>query len=60
MTEVDYCRWDSSCGRKVKFSRAAHAHRRFWRIHHSGYGFCGRHSGCLSLPFLFWLPHWAS
>lgn len=39
MTEVDYCRWDSSCGRKIKFSRAAHAYRRLWRILHSGYGF---------------------
>jgi hypothetical protein len=39
MTEVDYCKWDSSCGRKVRFSRAAHAQKRLRRILDSGIGF---------------------
>jgi hypothetical protein len=39
MSMVDYCRWDSSCGRKVRFSRAAHAQKRLRRILHSGFGF---------------------
>jgi hypothetical protein len=33
-----YCRWASSCGRKIRFSHAAHARMRVRQIMDSGEG----------------------
>jgi len=38
MDEFVFCRWDSSCGRKTRFSHAAHARMRIRRIVRSGQG----------------------
>ena len=38
MSEEDYCRWASSCERKVRFSSASHARLRIRHILHSGDG----------------------
>ncbi len=38
MTAVDFCRWDSSCGKKVRFSQAAHARMHIKRILRLGDG----------------------
>lgn len=38
MGEKDYCRWASSCERKVRFSRSSHARLRIWRILRWGSG----------------------
>jgi ribosomal protein L32 len=38
MDNIDFCRWESSCGRKVRFSRVTHAKMRIRRIMHSGNG----------------------
>lgn len=33
-----FCRWACSCGRKIRFSRAAHARMRIRHILHQGNG----------------------
>jgi hypothetical protein len=41
MDYLGFCRWDSGCMRKIRFSRAAHARIRIRRILRSGRVFDG-------------------